>query len=130
MNLELIRQSLTDQSTIGELAADGVFQCFTLEDPVRPVKIKGITAIPAGNYNVVVTFSPKFKKLLPLLENVPNFEGVRIHTGNTPADTLGCILVGRVRDRDAVRESRLAFQPLFEKIQSALKTGKVTLTIR
>lgn len=75
------------------------FVCYTLEDQVRPdnVKINGKTAIPAGIYNVSVTMSTRFKKELPLLANVPNFSGVRIHGGNTDADSIGCVLVGGFR---------------------------------
>jgi hypothetical protein len=94
VELRLTRKEFTDRSTIGELHVNGVFECFTLEDTVRPVKIKGETAIPEGRYEVVVNFSERFQRPLPLLLNVPNFEGVRIHPGNTDKDTEGCILVG------------------------------------
>ncbi len=129
MKLELKRQEFTDNSTIGELTVEGVHQCFTLEDMVRPEKIKGKTAIPAGTYEVAVTFSSRFQKPLPLLFNVPDFEGVRIHPGNTAADTEGCILVGKSRAKDSIGESRAAFTPLFEKIQAALQTEKVFIEI-
>ena len=129
MQLQLIRELFTDNSTIGELSVDGAFECFTLEDKVRPVKIKGETAIPAGTYEVAITFSNKFQKLLPLLMDVPNFDGIRIHTGNTPKDTLGCILVGQGKGVDSISSSRLAFAPLFEKIQSVVRTEKVFIEI-
>jgi hypothetical protein len=129
MRLQLVRKIFTDQSTIGELSVNGAFECFTLEDPVRPVKIKGETAIPAGTYEVAVTFSNKFQKLLPLLMKVPNFEGIRIHTGNTPKDTLGCLLVGQGKGENFISNSRLAFGILFEKIQSAFATEKVFIEI-
>lgn len=129
MQLQLIRKIFTDKSTIGELSVNGAFECFTLEDKVRPVKIKGETAIPAGKYEVAVTFSEKFKKFLPLLLAVPNFEGIRIHTGNTPKDTLGCILVGEGKAVDSISISRIAFAPLFEKIQAVVRTEKVFIEI-
>jgi hypothetical protein len=129
MKLELKRKVFTDNSTIGEITIDDVFQCFTLEDMVRPEKIKNKTAIPAGNYEVAVTFSNRFQKLLPLLFNVPNFEGVRIHPGNTAADTEGCILVGKSKAKDFVGESRAAFASLFDKIQTALQNEKVFIEI-
>lgn len=129
MQLQVVRKIFTDKSTIGDLSVNGVFECFTLEDKVRPVKIKGETAIPAGTYEVAVTFSNKFQKFLPLLMNVPKFDGIRIHTGNTPKDTLGCILVGQGKGVDSISNSRLAFGPLFEKIQAVVRTEKVFIEI-
>src|SRR3972149_10690167 len=95
MELLLQRKIFTDKSTIGELFVDGVFECFTLEDVVRDdEKIKKVTAIPDGIYTVLVTWSPRFKRQLPLLIDVPGFDGIRIHPGNTADDTEGCLLVG------------------------------------
>jgi hypothetical protein len=129
MDLKVLRKELTARSTIGELHVDGKFECFTLEDAVRPVKIKGVTAIPAGVYEVVVNFSERFKRPLPLLLNVPNFDGVRIHAGNTDADTEGCLLVGRTKAADFIGGSRPAFDALFAKIQRAAAREKVFLEI-
>jgi len=129
MQLQLVRKIFTDKSTIGELSVNGVFECFTLEDKVRPVKIKGETAIPAGTYEVAITFSNKFQRFLPLLMNVPKFDGIRIHTGNTPKDTLGCILVGQNKGVDSISNSRLAFAPLFEKLQAIVRTEKIFIEI-
>jgi len=124
------RQTFTDESTIGELTIDGVHQCFTLEDKVRPVKIFGQTAIPAGRYEVVVNESAHFHKLLPELVNVPDFEGVRIHSGNKPADTEGCILVGRTKGTNVINDSHTAFDALFPKIQAAVAREKVFIEIK
>lgn len=131
MYLRLDRSWCRAVCTIGLLTVDGTNECFTLEDAVRTgEKVYGATAIPAGAYNVVITPSNRFKRDLPLLENVPNFEGVRIHAGNTAADTEGCILVGSSKGPDAVYESRKAFESLFNKIKAALDAGeKVTLEI-
>jgi len=129
MNIRVLRKTFTDQSTVGELSVNGKFECFTLEDKVRAVKIHGKTAIPAGIYEVTVTFSDKFKKPLPLLLNVPNFAGIRIHSGNTAADTEGCILVGTTKAADSVGNSRVAFKALFEKIEAALKKEKVFIEV-
>jgi hypothetical protein len=129
VNLQLQRTDFTDNSTIGALSIDGEFECFTLEDPVRKEKIKGITAIPAGTYQVAITFSPRFQKLLPLLLNVPNFEGVRIHVGNFPRDTKGCILVGETKETDMILESKVAFAALFEKLQVASDTEEIVIEI-
>ncbi len=119
MKLLLKRIHRTDVSTIGELYVDGVFECYTLEDIERDVKIKSETAIPKGTYKIIVTMSNRFKRLLPLLMNVPNFEGVRIHSGNTNHDTEGCILVGQTRSKDFIGKSRKAFDKLFKKMQKA-----------
>lgn len=90
--------------TIGILSVNGVRLCNTLEDAVRSEKVYGKTAIPAGTYRVLInTVSQKFQDrawakpyggLVPRLRNVPDFQGVLIHPGNTAADTDGCILVG------------------------------------
>ena len=132
MRLKVQRLSCGPVCTIGEMLVDGKKECYTLEDVVRPngEKVYGKTAIPTGTYNVVVTPSARFKRDLPLLENVPNFQGIRIHPGNTAADTEGCILVGAAKTQDMVTHSREAFERLFKKIQESLKAGeKVTLEV-
>lgn len=117
MKLELVRQEFTDISTIGELLIDGEHFCFTLEDPVRDEKIYGMTAIPYSTYEVVITYSPRFHKYMPLLKNVENYDGVRIHVGNTAEDTEGCILVGFSKSRDFIGGSMKAFNALMQKIK-------------
>lgn len=126
MKLLLRRLHKTENSTIGELYVDGKFECYTLEDKEREVKIKSETAIPKGVYVVGITLSNRFKKMLPILIDVPNFEGVRIHPGNTNHDTEGCILVGTTRSQDFIGNSRIAFGRLFKKMQLA---KKITLKI-
>lgn len=116
----------TENSTIGELLINGIFECFTLEDKERSVKIKGETAIPKGTYKVIINESYRFKRLLPLLIDVPNFEGVRIHSGNSNHDTEGCILVGQTRNKNYIGQSRKAFEKLFKKMHEA---KNITLTI-
>jgi hypothetical protein len=122
MILRLNRLEFGDTYTIGELYIDGKWECYTLEDKVRPEgeKVYGETAIPVGQYKVIVNVSNRFKRLLPLLLNVPQFEGVRIHAGNRPADTEGCILVGRKKGSGEIYESKLAFAPLLVKLQDAI----------
>lgn len=136
MEISLHRRWFTDKSTIGELSVDGLFECYTCEDAVRDVKIKGITAIPYGRYKIIVTKSERFSKMaghdvyLPLLLNIPDYEGVRIHTGNKPEDTEGCLLPGTIKGTDSVGNSRTAFIKLNEKINNALKSGEdVWITI-
>ena len=126
MKIEVKRLHRTDNSTIGELTIDGKFECYTLEDVERYVKIKGETAIPKGTYKVIINQSNRFKRLLPLLIGVPNFEGVRIHAGNSNHDTEGCILVGQNRSVDYITKSRKAFDSLFKKMQDA---KNITITI-
>jgi len=119
MILHLIRKPSSPMCTLGILSIGGDFECYTLEDVVRPKKIYGATAIPAGIYQVVITMSNRFKRLLPLLVDVPGFEGIRIHPGNTAGDTYGCILVGNATRGDSVINSRVAFDRLFEKLRVA-----------
>ena len=126
MKIEVKRLYKTENSTIGELTIDGKFECYTLEDKERVVKIKGETAISKGTYKVIINQSNRFKKPLPLLLNVPNFEGVRIHPGNSNHDTEGCILVGQSISKDYISKSRKAFEKLFKKMQLA---KEITLTI-
>lgn len=132
MKLLLERSWCGPKCTIGQLSVDGVAECFTLEDVVRPhgEKVPRETAIPSGTYPVTITPSKRFGRDLPLVENVPNFEGVRIHQGNTAEDTEGCILVGRTKGPTWVGESKAAFAALYEKISEAIAAGdKVTLEI-
>lgn len=135
MQLRLERVQIDHDVTIGSLSADGIWQCWTLEDVVRPqrIKVPGQTAIPAGRYRVLITPSPRFKRDLPLLVDVPNFSGVRIHPGNTAADTEGCILVGAERGADgkSIGRSRQAFDNLFIRLSDALvRREQIWLEIR
>lgn len=123
MILTLKRTAFEKEYTIGKLYGDGEYLCDTLEDRVRPdgVKVYGETAIPKGEYKLQWTFSPRFKRELPLLINVPNFEGVRIHTGNTHKDTEGCILVGENKSKGSVINSRATFARIEPILKSASK---------
>lgn len=123
MELDLHRVQLDPDVTIGSLSIDGKFECWVCEDVVRPAgapKVYGETAIPAGRYQVVITLSPRFGLELPLLLNVPNFTGVRIHVGNDAKDTDGCLLVGQVREPKGVGMSRAALDALVPKIRAVL----------
>lgn len=120
MRLVLKRIAFRKTYTIGKLYVDGVYFCDTLEDPVREgEKIYGRTAIPTGKYDVLITMSPRFRKMLPLLLNVPGFEGVRIHSGNNADDTEGCILVGTNDKPGWVSQSRATMTRLMAKLESA-----------
>jgi hypothetical protein len=126
MQISVVREQYRPGCTIGRMFLDGIFECFTLEDGIRTNKVYGETAIPAGSYSVVVNYSPRFKMSLPLLRNVPKFEGIRIHPGNTAANTLGCILVGRnwTPGSEEVTASKRAFEPLKQKIVDAIARGE------
>jgi hypothetical protein len=130
MNLKLIRKYPHTDCMIGELFVNNKFECYTCENIERPEKIPGVTAIPRGIYEVAITWSNRFKKPLPLLLNVPAFEGIRIHAGNTAADTSGCILPGKERTPNSVLRSQDAFRELFAKLELAIKTEKVYIEIR
>lgn len=133
MKLTLIRKASLANCTIGDLAIDGVQECYTLEDQVREIagapvsswKVAGDTAIPQGTYQVIINHSQRFNRDLPLLVNVPGFVGVRIHPGNTAADTEGCILVGTKIGDQAILESRKAFAEFFDKLETALQSGEL-----
>lgn len=130
MKLTLKRSASTDHSTPGMLLVDGAFECYTLEDVVRDIKIAGQTAIPFGTYKVIIDHSNRFNRLLPLLLDVPGYAGVRIHPGNTDKDTEGCILVGDTPSHDFLGNSRVAFERLFAKMQMAVDAGQsITLEI-
>lgn len=94
MKLRLERISGDEKSTMGVLYANGKYACFTLEDAFREAKLAGETRIPAGEYLLELSYSPRFKKDMWEILNVPRFTGIRIHTGNKVEDTEGCLLVG------------------------------------
>lgn len=138
MNITLIRDILSPDSTMGKLSA-GELSMFTCEDTLRgngnPLTVAewkrpGITCIPYGTYKVIINFSNRFQKPLPLLLGVPGFTGVRIHGGNTPADSSGCILIGTGRANGQVINSRLAMNAFMPMLESALTQGDVWITIQ
>lgn len=128
MKLRVERRFLKPEYTIGRLDVDGKFFCDTLEDRVRDLnrekKIAGETAIPAGCYEVVVNWSPRFRRRLPRLLNVPGFEGILIHRGNTPEDTAGCILVGENKMRGRVVYSTVYEIRLTALLEEAQQRGE------
>ena len=123
MELKLVRGKANASSVEGKLYVDGVFECYTVEDLPRDKKVYGITGIPKGKYKVTVSMSTRFHKRLPLLLDVPGFEGIRIHSGNSSKDSEGCIIVGAVNERtddDWVGSSKVAMSRLLPKIEDAL----------
>ena len=135
MYLQLIREHLSENSTEGRLYLNGEFECYTLEDKDRHLedgeneKVYGKTAIPRGEYEINLTMSNRFQEILPLLKDVKDFNGIRIHPGNTSKDTEGCILVGQTATKDNddfIGSSRLAFESLMEKLE---KAERITIEI-
>ncbi len=131
MELKVGRYKSKNGVTLGELWLNGKLFCYTLEDEIRPLlsKIWGKTAIPAGKYNVACTYSNKFQKYMPEVLNVPGFKGVRIHSGNTITDTLGCLLVGDTIEKESLMllNSKDAFNKLFPIIKEAETKEKITI---
>ena len=121
---------------LGQPLTKGLQICDTLEPTWRDYKngaykVKGRSAIPEGRYAVVISFSPKFKQWLPILLGVPKFDGIRIHAGNTAADTEGCILVGKNKLVGQVVDSRIWLHRLKQKIVEAKGRGEpVWITIQ
>ena len=141
MKLTLKRIALRSTYTIGRLYVDGDYFCDTLEDTVRDLnkngkfdngekKIYAKTAIPYGTYEIKWTYSPRFKKYTPQLMNVPSFEGIRIHAGNTSSDTEGCLILGENKQVGKVLNSRVTINKFYQIIKKACSKGKVTIEIK
>jgi len=128
MKIEVKRVFTGKTYTIGHLYIDGEYITDTLEDVPREVKIMNETCIPIGTYKVILNESNRFKRVMPLLLNVPNFEGIRIHSGNTEADTSGCILVGKNNERGRLSESRATFDKLFSMMTKAEDGIEIIIT--
>lgn len=124
IDLHLKRRYLMPDYTIGSLLVDGDYFCDTLEDAVRDTKIPGRTAIPAGRYRVIVNHSPRFGRELPRLLDVPGFEGILIHRGNTAEDTAGCILLGENREPGKVVNSGHYEIMLTQQLKEAQANGE------
>lgn len=145
MQLKLLRLSTTKDSTVGVLYRDGIFECFTCEDPWHKMKIPGETRIPAGTYDIqlrteggmIERYKKKFGEShrgMLWLQNVPGYQYVYLHIGNSASDTEGCILVGSTAHADKhigyIRDSVSAYLVLYEHIYEALNAGeKVTIQI-
>lgn len=142
VKLKVIRKFFTDKSTIGELYFNDVFFAYTLEDEDKLgkglPKVFGETAIPKGKYKVIVDRSNRFSKLagkdvfLPLLVDVPDYQGVRLHSGNKPEDTEGCILLGLSHDIETpnfIGMSKIAMQKLMAKLVQGYTTNNKGETV-
>ena len=142
MEIRVKRIARKDGYTIGQMSLNGSYFCDTLEDTDRGLKStmseeeilskkrKGITAIPTGEYDVILTFSPKFKRVLPLLLNVPGYQYIRVHHGNLPSSTDGCLLVGENKVKGQIINSRATLEKLMSVLlECEKKKEKVTITI-
>lgn len=132
--------------TIGSLFIDGKYFCDTLEDQVRILpdscpntpkgracvckeKVYGETAILAGKYKVVLRYSPKFKRILPAIEDVAHFLGILFHSGTTAADSHGCILLGENKKRGMLLNSKATVDLFISILKSAVEAGKTLILI-
>lgn len=141
MKLELKRIALKPNYTIGKLFINGTYYCDTIEDKVIDLnkngkfddglsKVMHQTAIPYGTFKVVVNYSPKFKRELPRLLDVPYFEGILIHNGNDQNSSSGCIIVGENKTVGKVTNSTLYMNNLTARIKDAQNKGEtITITI-
>lgn len=149
MEITLNRILKTNTFTIGELYIDGKYMMDTLEDKVRELpatcpytskyqnckckeKVYAETAIPAGTYKVKLTYSNKYKKIIPEICDVPHFLGIRIHSGNKSADSAGCIIVGEWDGKtpDWISNSRVNYNKLYDLLKSASdKKEDINITI-
>lgn len=127
MKLLLKRMYFKSNYTIGKLFVNGEYFCDTLEDRVRKEKIAGKTAIDRGHYKIILNHSIRFERIMPLLLNVPEFEGIRIHPGNTDKDTSGCILVGLNKMKGRLLDSRSVFDNLMYKFKESHTPHTITI---
>ena len=129
MLIEVKRFEFKDTHTVGKMYVDGIYECYTLEDAVRNgIKVLGKTAIPIGTYKLIIDASTRFKQDMPHILDVPDFTGVRIHAGNTSADTDGCILLGTTwAGKDFIGNSKIAYKKFFNKLKEN-KTVSITIS--
>lgn len=143
MKLTLRRKFCGPIYTVGDLSIDGGLFCNTIEDTVRQLpavcpntsigkpcvckeKIDAKTAIPAGTYRITLEYSPKYRRKMPYLHDVPHFFGILIHSGNTEEDSAGCIIVGRNSVKGKVLESRTTFSKLYAILE---KESEVSIQV-
>lgn len=140
MKIDVKRYSSSDESTLGLLFIDGKFECYTLEDEYRTVKVFGETRIPAGEYEIKLRTEgghherylkkfPSFHKGMLHVENVPNFKYILIHIGNDDSDTAGCLLVGDIANNNLVTSGKIssstfAYKRMYKKIYNAISNGE------
>tara|TARA_R100001163_G_scaffold64979_1_gene60607 strand:- start:411 stop:893 length:483 start_codon:yes stop_codon:yes gene_type:complete len=118
INLLIIRDTFTEESTVGELFLNGERMCDTLENPWKGNQ-RNISCIPEGEYKVRIRLARESATrdyLHLLVQDVPNRDWILFHRGNSAKDTSGCILVGLGSQQDYVQNSRLAMDLLMKEI--------------
>ena len=135
MKIEVNRIFKASNYTIGELSVNNNYVCDTLEDKVRVdgEKVYAETAVPTGTYTLVLSYSNRFKKVMPEILNVPNFSGIRIHCGNSSKDTEGCLLVGKWdgKTENWISDSKNSYNKLYPLLEEAFnKKENITITIK
>lgn len=124
MKLTLQRYLFTEDYTMGLLFIDGIYFCDTVEDKFRGndlkgKKVYGETCIPYGVYTVKITYSPKHKKNMPQIMDVPYFEGIRFDVANTAKDVLGCVAIGIKSENGKVLQSRKTYNAFIKRLETA-----------
>lgn len=142
MRITIERKYKKEKYTIGKMYIDGVYFCDVVEDKdkglddsmteseITAIKVYGKTAIPTGVYDLEWTFSNKFKRFLPEIKNVKGFSGIRIHSGNTAEDSLGCPIIGENKIKGGVVNSRVTCERLFIIIKNTIKKEKIKIEIK
>ena len=143
MEIVVTRKDFSEKCTIGELEIIHYgFKCYTLEDfdrdiyqktpltDIAKIKVMGETAIPYGRYELAITYSNRFKKMMPQILDVPGFAGIRIHNGNLATDSSGCLLLGMDKGEDMIFKSREACAKFLKIVEPACKEEKVFITIQ
>jgi len=146
MNIKLFRYSSQSKSTLGVMLLNNKFQCYTLEDSFREEKIKNITRIPNGKYEIKLReFGGHYEKYINKyeghegmlwLQDVPVFENILIHIGNRDEDSSGCILVGSTannnsKEKGFISNSTEAYLDMYFKVLKSFQKGKrVFITIK
>lgn len=129
MEILVRRETPADFFVMGVMYVNGKKFCDTLEDPPRETKVPAKTGIPVGRYEISMTYSNRFKKVMPLVVNVPGFSGIRIHGGRNENDTEGCILVGYRASLGVLGGGPPVSAVLSEIISKVIASEKVFITI-
>lgn len=131
MKIEVVRFEFGSDYTLSRVLIDGMFVCYAIEDEIRDKKVKGETAIPYGTYKIGMRYSPKFSPKtghdMLWVQDVPGFEYILIHTGNTDDSTEGCLILGdrlgQLDGQRAVLDSKAAYNKFYPLVSKAVLNG-------